>query len=53
MFNNQGVPTTAVPPTTTAALVLMPTDCPHNVSVVRNMFLNTVGQIRIQNGNCP
>lgn len=53
LFSNQGLPTTAIPPALTPALVLTPTDCPSGQPMVRNFLLNTVGQLRIQVGNCP
>ncbi len=53
LFNNQGLPTTAIPAPGVPALVLTPNDCPSGQPLVRNFMLNTVGQLRIATGNCP
>jgi type IV fimbrial biogenesis protein FimT len=52
-FNNQALPTTTLPATGVASIVITPIDCPHGVDAVRNIFINSTGQLRIQNGNCP
>jgi type IV fimbrial biogenesis protein FimT len=53
-FNNQGLPTSTLPATGVASVVMTPVDCPHGaVGVVKNFYLNTVGQLRVQSTACP
>jgi type IV fimbrial biogenesis protein FimT len=53
-FNNQALPTSTLPAGGVPSIVMTPNDCPHGaVDAVKNIYLNSVGQLRIQSSACP